>query len=40
MGGAHIDLLVGDATRAAWGPQLNVKLSRLYQTGESTLATE
>lgn len=40
MGGAHIDLLVGDATRAAWGPQLNVKLSRLYQTGVSTLATE
>jgi two-component system capsular synthesis sensor histidine kinase RcsC len=38
--GAHIDLLVGDATRAAWGPQLNTKLWRLYQTGVSTLATE
>jgi two-component system capsular synthesis sensor histidine kinase RcsC len=39
-GGAHIDLLVGDATRAAWGPQLKTKLWRLYQTGVSTLATE
>ncbi|MEZ0600705.1 ATP-binding protein [Paraburkholderia sp. IW21] len=37
--GARIDLLVGDATRAAWGPQLNTKLWRLYQTGVSTLAT-
>lgn len=39
-GGVHIDLLVGDATRAAWGPQLNTRLWRLYQTGVSTLATE
>ncbi|MEA3130083.1 MAG: two-component system, NarL family, capsular synthesis sensor histidine kinase RcsC, partial [Paraburkholderia sp.] len=39
-GGVQIDLLVGDATRAAWGPQLNTRLWRLYQTGVSTLATE
>ncbi|MFL9911698.1 ATP-binding protein [Paraburkholderia sp. RL17-337-BIB-A] len=38
--GAHIDLLIGDATRAAWGPQMNSRLWRLYQTGVSTLATE
>ncbi|MFL9898328.1 ATP-binding protein [Paraburkholderia fungorum] len=38
--GAHIDLLIGYATRAAWGPQLNTRLWRLYQTGVSTLATE
>ncbi|WP_144112931.1 ATP-binding protein [Paraburkholderia sp. BCC1886] len=38
--GAQFDLLVGEATRAAWGAQLGGKLGRLYEAAQSTLVTQ
>ncbi|MFM0606052.1 ATP-binding protein [Paraburkholderia sediminicola] len=37
---ADFDLLVGEATRTAWGPQLNEKLWRLYEAAQSILVTQ
>ncbi|CAE6788190.1 Sensor histidine kinase RcsC [Paraburkholderia domus] len=37
---AQFDLLVGDATRAAWGPQLGPHLWRIYEAAQSTLVTQ
>ena len=34
------DMLVGEGTAAAWGPQLGEKLGRLYEASQSTLATQ
>ncbi|OAJ53889.1 hybrid sensor histidine kinase/response regulator [Paraburkholderia ginsengiterrae] len=34
------DILVDQATRAAWGPRLGEKLGRLYEAAQSTLATQ
>jgi two-component system capsular synthesis sensor histidine kinase RcsC len=38
--GAQFDLLVGDATRAAWGPQIGTNLWRIYEAAQSTLVTQ
>ncbi|HYS65237.1 MAG TPA: ATP-binding protein [Paraburkholderia sp.] len=37
---ADFDLLVGEATRAAWGPRFGDKLGRLYEAAQSTLVTQ
>ncbi|CAE6745772.1 ATP-binding protein [Paraburkholderia haematera] len=37
---AQFDLLVGEATRTAWGPQLGANLWRLYEAAQSTLVTQ
>jgi two-component system, NarL family, capsular synthesis sensor histidine kinase RcsC len=37
---AQFDLLVGEATRAAWGPQLDANVWRLYEAAQSTLVTQ
>ncbi|ABE33013.1 response regulator [Paraburkholderia xenovorans LB400] len=37
---AGFDMLVGEATTTAWGPQLGEKLGRLYEASQSTLATQ
>ncbi|NPT45190.1 response regulator [Paraburkholderia sp. 1N] len=37
---AQFDLLVGDATRAAWGPQSGANLWRIYEAAQSTLVTQ
>ncbi|NPT59319.1 ATP-binding protein [Paraburkholderia elongata] len=37
---AQFDLLVGDATRAAWGPQFGTNLWRIYEAAQSTLVTQ
>ncbi|MFM0341131.1 ATP-binding protein [Paraburkholderia fungorum] len=37
---AQFDLLVGEATRTAWGPQLNTKLWRLFEAAQSMLVTQ
>ncbi|HEX7909476.1 MAG TPA: ATP-binding protein [Paraburkholderia sp.] len=34
------DILVDEATRAAWGPRLGEQLGRLYEVAQSTLATQ
>lgn len=34
------DLLVGETTAAAWGPQLGDRLGRLYEAAQSTLVTQ
>ena len=33
-------MVVGEATRNAWGPQLGEKLGRLYESAQSTLVTQ
>ncbi|SOE99188.1 Signal transduction histidine kinase [Burkholderia sp. OK233] len=38
--GAQFDLLVGEATRTAWGPEFGAKLWRLYEAAQSTLVTQ
>ncbi|WP_434112920.1 ATP-binding protein [Paraburkholderia caffeinilytica] len=37
---AQFDLLVGAATRTAWGPEFGVKLWRIYEAAQSTLVTQ
>ncbi len=37
---AQFDLLVGDATRAAWGPRFGANLWRIYEAAQSTLVTQ
>ncbi|MFM0397925.1 ATP-binding protein [Paraburkholderia aspalathi] len=37
---AQFDLLVGDAARAAWGPQFGASLWRIYEAAQSTLVTQ
>ncbi|CAE6691994.1 Sensor histidine kinase RcsC [Paraburkholderia aspalathi] len=37
---AQFDLLVGDAARAAWGPQFGANLWRIYEAAQSTLVTQ
>ncbi|WP_408468055.1 histidine kinase dimerization/phospho-acceptor domain-containing protein [Paraburkholderia sp. RL17-380-BIE-A] len=37
---AGFDMLVGEATVAAWGARLGEKLGRLYEASQSTLATQ
>jgi two-component system capsular synthesis sensor histidine kinase RcsC len=37
---ADFDLVVGETTRNAWGPQLGEKLGRLYESAQSTLVTQ
>lgn len=37
---ARFDLLVGDAARAAWGPQFGANLWRIYEAAQSTLVTQ
>jgi two-component system capsular synthesis sensor histidine kinase RcsC len=37
---AQFDLLVGAATRTAWGPEFSVKLWRIYEAAQSTLVTQ
>ncbi|RKE37244.1 hypothetical protein B0G76_3486 [Paraburkholderia sp. BL23I1N1] len=37
---AQFDVLVGDATRKAWGPAFGAKLWRLYEAAQSTLMTQ
>ncbi|MGF6773956.1 two-component system capsular synthesis sensor histidine kinase RcsC [Paraburkholderia sp. GAS199] len=37
---ASFDLLVDDATRAAWGPQLGTNLWRLYEATRATLTSQ
>ena len=37
---AHFDVLVPPATRAAWGSTLDERLARLYESADSTLATQ
>ncbi|WP_336298142.1 hypothetical protein [Paraburkholderia bryophila] len=38
--GAGFDVLIGEATRAAWGDELNAKLWRLYEAAQSALVTQ
>ncbi|WP_175772171.1 ATP-binding protein [Paraburkholderia phenazinium] len=38
--GSHFDLVVAESARNAWGAALNEKLWRLYEAGQSTLATQ
>ncbi|MFM0171554.1 ATP-binding protein, partial [Paraburkholderia sediminicola] len=38
--GSDFDMVVGEATRNAWGPQLGEKLGRLYESAQSTLVTQ
>ncbi|MFM0629500.1 ATP-binding protein [Paraburkholderia xenovorans] len=37
---SSFDLVVGEATRSAWRPQLGEKLGRLYESAQSTLVTQ
>ncbi|CAG4901392.1 ATP-binding protein [Paraburkholderia gardini] len=37
---AHFDVLAPPATRAAWGSTLDERLARLYESADSTLATQ
>ncbi|MCP2089596.1 UNVERIFIED_ORG: two-component system capsular synthesis sensor histidine kinase RcsC [Paraburkholderia sediminicola] len=37
---AQFDLLVGDATRTAWGPRFGANLWRIYEAAQSTLVTQ
>ncbi|MFM0225155.1 ATP-binding protein [Paraburkholderia dipogonis] len=37
---ADFDLVVGETTRNAWGPQLGENLGRLYESARSTLVTQ
>ncbi|WP_144138906.1 ATP-binding protein [Paraburkholderia sp. BCC1884] len=38
--GSGFDVLVGEATRTAWGPAFGEKLWRLYEAAQSTLVTQ
>ncbi|NYH15366.1 hybrid sensor histidine kinase/response regulator [Paraburkholderia bryophila] len=38
--GAGFDVLIGEATRTAWGDALSTKLWRLYEAAQSTLVTQ
>ena len=37
---AQFDLMVGEATRTAWGPQFSTNLWRLYEAAQSILVTQ
>ncbi|MFL9866696.1 ATP-binding protein [Paraburkholderia fungorum] len=37
---AQFDVLVGEATRTAWGPDFHAKLWRLYESAQSMLVTQ
>jgi two-component system capsular synthesis sensor histidine kinase RcsC len=37
---SDFDMVVGEATRNAWGPQLGERLGRLYESAQSTLVTQ